>query len=616
VNINGTTSKTTTFRQGVPQGAVLSPLLFIIFINDLPSALPNNDTQTSMFADDVALYITGPNRNSLASATQESVNAIHNWAKTWKLQLNSSKCSTTLFSNSTADINWDANIKLEDRAICQDANPTFLGVTYDRCLSFGPHVHNIVQKCKRRTNIIRCLANTDWGFPLNNLRASYIALCRSTLEYAAAGWAPWLSATVTNRIEQAQRYACRAITGLLKTTPSNVLLIESNLPSMKTRHKQIALAAYDKALRLPQDNPRAAAAKMPTTRHRTKRTDWRNSQLAAWNSIFGHSKAPIADLPGLRCPWQKLAKMSFIKALERKSDNPVNNRLAIDTTTNNLWDHHDICAYTDGSAAQGIHNGGAGVHFRSTNTNDIHKPQDIAIPAGEFTSSFQAEMKALEACLTTLNATSYNKWLIITDSLSAHSRIQTITQGQQAADHIEGEIINQLATASRSNVTITILWGPSHCGVEGNDTADRLAAEGATHNQHTTSWTYRSAVRAINRSIRCRRLHEDHQARSYGKETGETLFPNNNSSSRADQVLASRVRSNHHPDTLYWRHKLGLADSEMCRLCNLDVETAVHIATECPAINQGPPDNSFLFNPAKLAQRWQRWNNKINNANQ
>jgi len=72
------------------------------------------------------------------------------------------------------------------------------------------------------------------------------------------------------KMEAAQRYACRAITGLVKTTPKDVLLVESHLPKIQTRINQITAIAYDKALRLPPSNPRVIAYKNQST-HRTRR---------------------------------------------------------------------------------------------------------------------------------------------------------------------------------------------------------------------------------------------------------------------------------------------------------------------------------------------------------
>ena len=114
---------------------------------------------------------------------------------------------------------------------------------------------------KRRAQAIRKLGNTDWGYEKEVLRGTYIAVGRSVIEYAAPAWIPWISKTNLENLEAAQRYAARAVTVQLKTTPAEAVLIESDLPSIKTRSRQLAISAFDKALRLPEDNPRHGVAR-------------------------------------------------------------------------------------------------------------------------------------------------------------------------------------------------------------------------------------------------------------------------------------------------------------------------------------------------------------------
>ena len=146
-----------------------------------------------------------------------------------------------------------------------------------------------------------------------------------------------------------------------------------------------------------------------------------------------------------------------------------------------------------------------------------------------------------------------------------------------------------------------------------NDAADELANEGSRLNQENTSWTYNSSKSAIRRYTRKRRIHEDKHAMIYEKENGSTKYPHH-SGQRSTQVLGSRLRSGHHPDLRYWRHKLGLEDSDKCRLCDMDIETGHHVICECPALQHYRPvaedPHNIIHNDEKIRLVWEKWKDR------
>ena len=99
VRINNTLSKSRSFKQGVPQGAILSPLLFLVYINDITETFSAEEIcQTSMFADDIAVWCTHRSKESATMKLQLTVDKITSWSKRWKLELNPLKCETMLFT--------------------------------------------------------------------------------------------------------------------------------------------------------------------------------------------------------------------------------------------------------------------------------------------------------------------------------------------------------------------------------------------------------------------------------------------------------------------------------------------------------------------------------------
>ena len=102
VTFNNTRSSTKTFQQGLPQGAVMSPLLFLIYANDLSAECePIESIKISMYADDVAVWAHEKSRDSLQSKIQIAADKVVQWSKKWKLSLSAGKCEVAFFSTNT-----------------------------------------------------------------------------------------------------------------------------------------------------------------------------------------------------------------------------------------------------------------------------------------------------------------------------------------------------------------------------------------------------------------------------------------------------------------------------------------------------------------------------------
>ncbi|XP_061619114.1 uncharacterized protein LOC133472409 isoform X1 [Phyllopteryx taeniolatus] len=488
--------------------------------------------------------------------------------------------------------------------------PTFLGVTYDRQLTFIKHTETVARKMATRARAIRKLAHTDWGYDKATLRNTYIATARTVAEYAAPAWIPWISPTNLEKLEASQRYAARAITGLLKTTPSDAVLIESDLPSIKTRATQLAIYAYDKSLRVPDDNPRRLVAGRHPTR-RTKKTDWRDHARDRWATVFVNAQGDQDPFPQLRAPWEEITAMTFAKAAEGRYQQPEDNYAATVSALNKDADVFQLTCFTDGSARTGNTAGGAGVLMIHRESGETWEQ---SLPAGSWTSSFQAEMIAIEAALkmATERCEPGTPIRLVTDSLSSHQRLQTMEHEFKLKTTTEASIRELLTTLEDKQVAVEVLWVPSHCGVPGNERADQLAAAGGGMEQGGAPRHFATAKAAIRRATRSHRIHADKRKNLYADNEDNTIFPRDQNLNRQEQVTISRLRSGHHPELRYWRKKMGLTESEECRLCGTgDAETAEHVLTKCPAMTALYPDGwthkDLLTSPKEALNIWSEW---------
>ena len=95
--IQGEASRWNLIKAGVPQGSVLGPLLFLVFINDIVKCI--NKCNVHMFADDTILFASGKNRTELSEQLNEDLQAISNWSKTWIVSFSPPKTKSMLISN-------------------------------------------------------------------------------------------------------------------------------------------------------------------------------------------------------------------------------------------------------------------------------------------------------------------------------------------------------------------------------------------------------------------------------------------------------------------------------------------------------------------------------------
>ena len=129
-------SRSFRVRRGVPQESVLGPVFFSLFINDLPTSLLSS-VSCSLYTDDLAIWSSSPLVPTAAEASQGALFRLECWSEYWCLPLNPSKCEASFFSVNPHQANLQPNLLLLGSRIRFNLTPHFLGVTFDRTLSFS-----------------------------------------------------------------------------------------------------------------------------------------------------------------------------------------------------------------------------------------------------------------------------------------------------------------------------------------------------------------------------------------------------------------------------------------------------------------------------------------------
>lgn len=348
--------KSFTFLQGLPQGAVLSPTLFLVFINDVVNTV-GTDTTVSLFADDLAVWSSSTSIETARTNVESACNSIAEWSNEWLMQLSIDKCEISLFSMDAKHADKRPEVRIGDELLGFNPTPCFLGVTYDRRLTFGPHVQRTVAKTKKRITMLKALSGTDWGFGKDLLTTTYVAMIRSQIEYGSPAWMPWIGKGNMEKLERIQLEAARKITGALKSTPTEAVLAEANLPKIEDRARVLAVVAYERSLRCARESPRFQIATAEVG-CRLKKQDWRSAAKEGFRQAMGGAEV-MESFPPLQIPWLDLSKVKIEEEGTRMDSEEACLAMAAARLEDN--EEYDYVVYTDGSATEGKAYGGAGV---------------------------------------------------------------------------------------------------------------------------------------------------------------------------------------------------------------------------------------------------------------
>ena len=201
VALNQTCSKTNKIQYGVPQGSSLGPLFFLIYINDLKTAVNCNPR---LFADDTCLIVTAPSISLLQKKINNDLRRFHEWCCVNKLTINPFKTNALLYSSTfklTDDL--QINIQFADTPITITHSAKYLGLIIDSNLDYKQHINMLECKVGRAIGILYKLKNT---FPQIILKQLYFTLIHPLLLYGIITWGSTFS-THLHRLQILQNKA-------------------------------------------------------------------------------------------------------------------------------------------------------------------------------------------------------------------------------------------------------------------------------------------------------------------------------------------------------------------------------------------------------------------------
>ena len=240
VVINGKMSSYLNVTAGVPQGSILGPLLFLIYINDIVWEL---NCSIRLFADDTSLYIIVENPLAAADIMNSSLSTVHAWSNQWLVDFNPVKTETMVVSRKRIKLNHP-DLIMDNNILQEVEHHKHLGITFSSDLTWHNHIVEITTKGWQRVNLLRAF---KFRFDRKSLERLYISFIRPVLEYSGVVWS-----NCTNQdkklLEDIQIEAMRVVTGATKLCSIAKLYDDTGWDTLESRREKQKLIIFYKMI--------------------------------------------------------------------------------------------------------------------------------------------------------------------------------------------------------------------------------------------------------------------------------------------------------------------------------------------------------------------------------
>ena len=308
VVVGGATSQPFPVAAGVPQGSILGPTLFLVYVNDAADVLPDS-VYPATYADDTTLYSTLSSVEACATECQNfqmGVNNLAHWGATWKIQFEPSKSQAMVISRHKND--WAIPpVSFNGHVVDEVDTMRLLGVTFDRHLSYSPHLRSTAVRAAQRIGFLRK------AFTLldhHGRTVAYKGFIRPVLEYCPLVWSG-AAACHLERLDKVQKRALSLIGAgtiidslALRRTVSALCLLYKLLSGPRLTTLQSLLPAQ----LTPVDNPRTRhqlseshsfrlSLDLPVRSNATIARSFPHGYVKTWNSL---PPSMLEDAPTLK----------------------------------------------------------------------------------------------------------------------------------------------------------------------------------------------------------------------------------------------------------------------------------------------------------------------------
>lgn len=549
--------------KGVPQGGVLSPVLFNIALIGLTKAVPDS-VHLTLYADDICLWATAASLKQVHARLQKALFQVSQFLYDRGLEIAPTKSAAVAFTRMKMS---RYPLSLHGTDIPYTPNHLFLGIYIDKGLTWNPQLKHLKTKLSAFISLGRFISGTTWGTSVAGLLRLYNSLFVGVLRYSLPVM-HGLSPTNMKKLESLQAQALRVCLGVPRSTSTIDTIAETHCLPIRAIRVQETLRNH--------------------IRHLTR-----------------HDSHHLADIPE-RCFYSRIAQ-AIIDHRENIPD-AYQDSLILATPPwllPPLVLHTDIPGIIKKSALSPVvlrqlslsvlytrHSSSCHLYTDASTTHEgssigLASPA-LCLSAGHKLShrmcSTAAELVAIREALCYMLDVSPRTWTVITDSKSALQSLQSPRRNSPNRQLVL-QILKVHADANLLGHSISFQWIPSHCGLQGNEMADAMAARGHDLVQQVMAPFTRSDIRAavalLGRSTAARHWKAvAHQSSSLKIIDPNLMFQVPRGLKRRREAVLHRMRLKV-SYTNYYLHLIGKLESPNCPLCGT-IEDIKHILLECP----------------------------------
>ncbi|XP_064469746.1 uncharacterized protein LOC135384474 [Ornithodoros turicata] len=457
------TSSQQAQHRGVPQGSVLSPLLFNILMSSLPF---DQNILTITYANDIAFFASSPSLHLLYEKLQVYLNALSAWMRSVHLSLNVQKCAVLLFTPSrypSSPVTTD--LKGASGSIRQTNLLKYLGDWYEGHLDWAHHLEVVSQKATKACSLLHRCSSTRIGMRRNALLLVYKCYIRPVLEFGCVLFSH-LPDYRLRRLFIIERKALRHCLGLPKYTSNQALYCEARILPLKSRFRVLPINTFLSLCQSPLSLRHNGALR--DMRYWLDRR-WRKSntpQLVFAELLLKPLGVSLTDVPPpcypLFCPSVKIEDV-----FQPGTSFTDHNKLEVILNRHiDRFPEHLVVATVASVSGQ---RAGVGLVFPRL---DGHFP--IRLP--DYIPVFESEFLAIVLALRMVPARNC-KTLLLSDSLSVITSLANPSS----------PLLQLLASLTPPHISeIVLTWIPGHKGLTLNEAADSLAKISLTEPTQTT----------------------------------------------------------------------------------------------------------------------------------
>lgn len=581
----GDIDETRWVYRGLPQGSVLNPILYAIYVMELESNI-SAGCKIIQYADDVVIYSNTPQIRLGINDIKSSLLNVADHLDQLGLSLAPEKTKFIIFDKSRKKNRQATHRFSFTQSMIQESRTVrFLGLELESALGWSTQIKKITEMCQNPLKIISCLRSTWWGADSILLLRLYTALVRSRIEYGAFFFHN-LPTKQSIQLERIQFKALRAALGYRISTPTNVILAEAKLPPLAFRFKYLGLNFLTKALA----------------------TNCNHRVFAALEEIAEIEDNPVVinregNIPLIEC-YRDLNRIGHLLATSNKpfcflhpydstffqppvsfeegqiikaSDNA-------DATFKSIFKDtlcNSECFYTDGSKTPGN-------AFVGMSSVRIHPDQETrGFRSVSFSSIFTAEAMAIAETLSWISRLDGSSFAIFSDSRSV---LQAVSSPPNVArmSYLVMYLKNLLKILQDEGKTVKLFWIPAHVGIAGNELADITAKEAPMTGRDTQLGLPIADFTSMWKATLETQFHE--WCLVSNREKGRYYFNNyynrgrrpwfyDSKLTRRDIVKINRLRSNH-TSLRSSLNRFNIVPSARCP-CDEADETPNHVLWEC-----------------------------------